>query len=266
MLLSELRTETIQEWLNDLPHAAETKRNTLKAMRQALKKGITWSYTTTNAATAVDLPDEDPRPPRPFQSQTEVDRLAAAFQKPLYSALVVFACETGLRPQEWQALRWSDVNTSERELTIRGTIRNRKIEEGKAKTKRSLRTVALSDRALAALNSLPRPLRDDPLVFAGRGGAPIGLASFRSRPWKRALAASGIEYREVYAMRDTYATSLLNLGISSDLIAAQMGNTPAIVLKHYGLWQKTSHEKMLDLINDAAEQTGQKPDSLELAQ
>jgi len=42
-----------------------------------------------------------------------------------------------------------------------------------------------------------------------------------------------------HMMRDTFAISLLEKGISTESVAALLGNTPAIVQKHYSPWVKS---------------------------
>ena len=69
----------------------------------------------------MGLPDEEPRPPhavkgprpaerdiRPFSSWTDVELVADAAGRS--GPLIHFACATGLRPQEWIALQWQDID------------------------------------------------------------------------------------------------------------------------------------------------------------
>src|SRR5215211_8589490 len=101
---------------------------------------------------AVEMPSAPPTNVRPFET------------------LVVFACATGLRPQEWQALEWQDVDVAGRHCRIRRTVGDGLVVSV-AKMDGSLRRVSLQQRALDAFAELPRPLDGRLLVFpAAEGG------------------------------------------------------------------------------------------------
>jgi len=53
---------------------------------------------------------------RPFRSLAEVDAVAEGAGD--YGALIRFACATGLRPEEWAALTWADVDFAARTATV----------------------------------------------------------------------------------------------------------------------------------------------------
>jgi len=74
------------------------------------RRAVEWNHVKTNAAKAVQMPRENLKAPRPFESPAEVDKVADAMKNPTHRALVLFACKTGLRPQEWQALKWTDLD------------------------------------------------------------------------------------------------------------------------------------------------------------
>jgi hypothetical protein len=54
----ELLPETIDVRLSRLAVGPTTKRHSLKAMRVALKRGVTWGYLPSNPAEAVEMPPE----------------------------------------------------------------------------------------------------------------------------------------------------------------------------------------------------------------
>ena len=101
---------------------------------------------------------------------------------------------TGLRPEEWAALEWRDVERGDGGAVTgrRAYTRGRLKEWGK--TDRSRRGVPLRQRVLGALDDLPRRI-DSRLVFAAPQGGHVDLHNWRSRDWKPALAAAGLEYR-----------------------------------------------------------------------
>jgi integrase len=264
-LITELDTETIEAWLARQPGSQQTKRKTLKRMRQALDKAVLWGYLQTNPAKAVQMPPEQPQAPQPFGSWDEVENVAAQLKSPTHRALVRFACATGLRPGEWQALRWSDIDKSAGRLTVNRTLQSGKIVENQAKTRGSLRAVELDALALAALASLAEPLDRTRLVFEGQRGVHINLAAFRRGLWAKALEAAGVEHRTPYAMRDTRATFALNAECEPAWIAGQLGHSVTVLLKTYARWTKSGNERNLRALADFAAESGHKLDTREEA-
>ena len=169
-----------------------------------------------------------------------------------YGAMVRFACATGLRPQEWQALEWKHIEFSQRELRVEQTVRDGKVEQT-AKTDGSLRTVWLSKRALDALRELSRPLNGG-LIFAAPGGGVVNLSNFRKRVWKKALMDAKVEYRAIDNTRHTYATLMLATGAPIEWISEQLGHAKIqTTLTHYARWTNRGHARIHALIDDYVE-------------
>ena len=133
VLVRELTSEQIAAWLARLPLKQTTKRATLKAMRYALARAVEWGYRRDNPATKVEMPKEPTYDAHPFESWDEARHVSSAFKSDRDRALVLFACATGLRPQEWQALRWSDIDRENRVVHVRRTIQNGKIARSERK-------------------------------------------------------------------------------------------------------------------------------------
>jgi integrase len=154
-LVRELRPDTIGAWLNSLTLAATTKRHVLTALRQSLAAGVDWHYLDEPGG-ARQGRGQPYRQQAPFESWAEVYAVADAIAAE-YRSLVVFACATGLRAQEWLAIEWHDVDTKARTATVRRTVQAGEVVELTAKTKGSLRTVQLQQPAIDALEALPTP-------------------------------------------------------------------------------------------------------------
>jgi integrase len=119
--------------------------------------------------------------------------------------MVLFAAATGLRPGEWLALEHRDVDREAQVVYVRRTLRNGRIKT--PKTKASVRAVPLQAIALAALDELPRPDPERPLLFPSATGGYFDLHNFRNRYWRPAQQAAGITpLRRLYDLRHTFAT------------------------------------------------------------
>lgn len=219
----------IATWRGSLPEGSRY-RLTL-ALRQALAAAVRWRYMVRNPA--VDAgPNPEPRTEeiKPFTVE-EIDKLAAELG-PAYGPMIVFACETGLRTNEWIALERRDVNRAGAAVTVQ-----RRYADGRLtpypKTVASRRRVPLSDRALAAIEQLP-PRIDTPLLFPAPRGGHIGLDTWRTRDWYPALDAAGISRRGPYCLRHTFATEALAAGISIFELARLMGTSVKVIDRTYG--------------------------------
>jgi integrase len=262
VLVRELLAESIGAWLNALeartgkPLSPVSRGNALKAMRQVLNAGVTWRYLAENPARAVAIPAPDEDGKHPFESWAEVFAVADAIGS-FYRPLVIFACATGLRPQEWQALHRNDIDRTARTASVRRTVRGGAIIEGKAKTPGSLRKVQLQQIALDTLPAFVlTPLTEDQLVFPSKQGKLLNLHSWRAKTWKKALDDAELEYREPYAMRDTFATLSLAAGAPIEWVAKQLGHVDrhgnprvSTTLKHYAKFLPEVDQRNLGVLD-----------------
>lgn len=128
------------------------------AMRQTLSAAVRWRCLRTNpVADAGANPVPRSEEFVPF-TRGEIDRIALELGATC-GPLVVFAAETGLRTNEWVALERRDVDKTGRAVMVQ-----RRYADGVLtafpKTERSRRSVPLTERALAAYESLPAQLQD----------------------------------------------------------------------------------------------------------
>ena len=206
----ERRVPEIAAWIGTLP--VGSRYGIVQALRQALEAAVRWGHMTQNPA---KLAGPNPQPKaeeiHPF-TQAEID-LVAEELGPKYGPAVVFASETGMRPSEWLAIEWRDVDRKAGVVLVERTCAYG-VTKAYGKTARSRRRVPLSSRALGALDATPRRL-DVRLVFPGHRGGVIDLKHFRRGQWKPALESAGIPPRRIYDMRHSYATWMLDAGFQT---------------------------------------------------
>ena len=234
-----IRSEQIGAWLHPLPYSDKTKRHILERMRCVLNAGVEWGYLGQSPARrgAVKAPPEGRVIEiQPFQSWAEVAAVAAAMDDDLDAAVVRFACATGLRPSEWQALRWSDVDVAEKMLFVAGT-----------KTENAARTINLSRLALEALELVPKD----------KGVTVFPIVTYyywRRDRWRDALAKAGLDQRPPGQMRHTFATLALSAGIPIDVVSKTMGHKDIkVTLKYYARHQRPSLQRYADLFDELEE-------------
>jgi integrase len=166
----------------------------------------------------------------------KTDRLYAAF-------FLVFT--TGLRRGELLALRWRDVDLKAGLLHVRQTlVRSRNHEEGKTqilfsepKTPQSRRTLPLLDECLTALKHyrahqaaeklmLGQAYDDHGLVFCQPDGKPIDPRNFNRR-FSQILKQAGLPHIRLHDSRHTFATLLLEQGVSPKTLQTMLGHSSA---------------------------------------
>ena len=253
--------EEIATWLASLmnvrkpnePLSGKTKQHILDAMREILDCAVGWGYLTRNPASGrlVRRPKATPAVVNPFTSWQEVKRVAA--KVPGYAALIIFACATGLRPEEWAAVTWADIDLKKRTCRVNKVFVKGHLRTTNGKTDGSFRTVVLQDQAIKALKSLPRPINREALVFTAPEGGYINLNNWRRRVWKQAVEAAGVEHRPPYQMRHTYATLALAAGADIYFVSKELGHRNIqTTLKHYARFLPAVDERNLKLLNEFA--------------
>jgi integrase len=227
--LRELLPDEIGAWAKRLPEGH--RHDAMVAFRQVLNAAVRWRLLEENPAKLVPNPLPRRAEIRPFDSWDEID--AVAEELGAFGPIVTFAAATGLRPEEWLALSRSDVDRAGRVVTVRRTFSGGELREH-GKTSRSRRRVPLRQRALDALEALP-PRVDTPLLFPALRGGHIQLHNWRSRDWKPAIRAAGVEpERRIYDLRHTYATFSLAAGVSLFTLSRRMGTSVAMIDRTYG--------------------------------
>ena len=196
----ERRVAEIAAWTRTLPEGS--RYGIVQALRQTLDAAVRWGQMGSNPA---KLAGRNPQPKReevePLEPE-EVERLADELG-PVYGPLVIVAAYTGMRPSEWTALEWRDVDRDAGVVTVERAFSYGQVKP--VKTKGSRRRVPLPARAAAALELVPRRL-DTRLVFPGSRGAHIDLRNWRKREWKPALEAAGLpRQRRPYDLRHSFA-------------------------------------------------------------
>ena len=195
----------------------KTVDNDLARMKRMFSVCITLGLCEKNPVKAVKFFKPESRRDRFLAPEEETALLEKA--PPHIHAAIIFSINTGLRLGEMLSLTWGQVDTKREEITVTAE---------KAKGKRS-RRVPLNARAKAALETLPRAIKTDALVFARFRG---NYAALR-KPWEKAVKEAEIHGVCWHTLRHTFASRLVMAG--ADLVTVQrlLGHTTlAMVLKY----------------------------------
>lgn len=251
-LVGDLSTDQIIAWLESEMDGLSLKyvRNAVTALRQALYQAIHEGVRKDNPAASAVLNVKAHIAKKHWSSGAEADPLTKSEIKQLLDAckeqcvrnLFEVAFETGLRTGELIALRPCDIDLDAAKLTVRRAIVY--AYEKDPKTKKGMRTVDLSPRAVAALKNQLEIAGDSGRVFHH----PRTLLAFKNSHqvwhlWKAAVELAEIRYRKPYQTRHTYASQMLSRpgGVNLFYLADQMGHTGIeMINRHYGRWIRES--------------------------
>jgi integrase len=225
-MIREIQPAEIAAWRPTIPEGH--RHETHAALRQVLAYGIRLKMLEDNPAAAIRNPAPKPTEFHAFQSWAEVEALAVELGE--WGAIAILATGTGLRPEEWLALEWSDIDFRSRSLTVQRVYSGGRLTHW-GKTIGSRRRVPLRRRVIDALEPIRR---QGGLVFEAPRGGHLDLHNWRARDWKPALSAAGLPARRIYDMRHTYATFSLAAGVNLFTLARRMGTSVEMIDRTYG--------------------------------
>lgn len=158
-----------------------------------------------------------------------------------YHDFVSFLFQTGVRNGEGIGLTVADVHFNDGEIVIRQSLsRTRKgsnaaarvLKSTKMDNERHLPMSGSPELKEMLLKNCAGKSKDD-FVFTSKKGNPIDDRMFQRRIYKPLLEKLGINNRDLYACRHTFATRAVQSGMRPDQVAYIMGDEVETVLKNY---------------------------------
>lgn len=234
--VTELTAGEVEEWCYSLNCSAKRINNILIPLRQVFKDTFYNGLIDRDPMLRVKSFKVSYPEPNPFSSkeiELILDQLADQERN-----LIQFAFWSGLRTSELIALRWKDIDFENSRFYVRvARVRN---HEKSTKTSSGIRTIALHDQSKIALLNQIKHTKQSLIVFHDpKNDAPWASDQpVRKRVWMPALKAAGIEYRNPYQTRHTFASMMLSRNILTPFeLAYQMGHKDwGMIRKVYARW------------------------------
>jgi integrase len=215
-------------------------------LHKALSQAVKWSMVPRNIAELVKAPRLVPREMKTLSAE-ETRRLLEAARGDKLEGLYVLAVITGMRQGELLALKWQDVDLENATIGVRRTLTKNggRLLLGEPKTRKSRRTIRLTDAAVRALREhLARQVtqiehlgdlyRDEGLVFASEVGTLINPTNLRKRSFARLLKRAELPLIRFHDLRHTCATLLLSRNVHPKYVQELLGHANiAITLDTY---------------------------------
>ncbi|MGD0459060.1 MAG: tyrosine-type recombinase/integrase [Terriglobia bacterium] len=224
--------QSLYRELLDRGLAARSIRYTHAVLRSALKQAVRWRLLLTNPAELVDLPRQTRRSVEVLSVEQARGFMTAIAGHP-YEALFGLAMTSGMRPSEYLALTWADIDLVRGTVSVSRTLEWKKGGWQFADTKRSRsrRVIKLQAWVIALLEkhrqSVDGRKDDNPeraLVFVAKCGGPIRESKFVRRYFKPLVREAGLPNIRLYDLRHTAATLALAAGVSPKVISEQLGH------------------------------------------
>ncbi|MBA4059497.1 site-specific integrase [uncultured Acidovorax sp.] len=228
LALKDLDQATIERWA---ANEGKTRPSSARLAWRLLTVFLTWCAEQPEYANL--LPDKNPAKTKKARealgkagTKSDVlqrEQLAAWFaavqqiQNPVIAACLQMMLLTGARPGEVLGLRWEDVNTQWKGISIRDKV------EG-------TREIPATPYTLHLLAALPR--RNE-WVFSSPTSA-SGCLTEPNNPHTRACAAAGLEGLTLHGLRRSFASLTEWLEVPAGVVAQIQGHKPsATAEKHY---------------------------------
>jgi integrase/recombinase XerC len=164
---------------------------------------------------------------------TKYQRAEAAYECRRARAMVLILRHTALRVSDVCTLRRDAISWDEESKTWRLLLRTQKSGE-------PVYLPVPSDLKFA-LDALPPPRKaplDCPCYFWNGVTSKRAVVGIAERALASVFKKSGVPNAHAHRFRHTLATRLLGQGATYEEVADILGNSPAVVRKHYGKWSK----------------------------
>ncbi len=164
-----------------------------------------------------------------------IEAFETRFQDLRYYYYVAFCFYVGCRPSEAIALTWNDISSDLSKITFRDAIvaapgGKQRCSGLKTQKKRVFPCSTQVQKLLGKMKSTRSP--NSELVFTSSKGNIFSINYFR-KVWLKILNELEIEYRKPYQTRHTFITLCLEAGANPKDIAKWVGNSSAVIFRHY---------------------------------
>jgi len=229
--LERLSVEFLRDFRDSLKHSPVTQQKKLENLRAFMSFCQASEWISKNPAKAVKLPKVVRRQVKPFSSQ-EIEKLLGACAKyrgdgERMRAMVMLLRTTGLRISDAVSLPRERVN-------------NGRLFLYTSKTGTPV-WCPLPKDALAALNALPG---EKFFFWSGNGELKSAIEDWRRRFTAVARLAK-VDDAHFHRFRHSFSATLLEKGVPVEMVATLLGNTPAVVVKHYSAFVE-SRQKAIE--------------------
>jgi integrase len=221
--------------------SARLVRHAHSALHNALKQAVKWGLLSRNPSDLVELP-KVPHKERRVLSPVEAQEFLKAADVMPHGLIFEFALITGMRPEEYLALQWADLDFQRGTAQVRrALVRHKKswsFED--PKTARSRRTVYLPAQLIEkfmahkrkqskARLKLGAAWQAFDLVFCSEEGTPLAIPNLTYRYFRPILTKAGLPRIRLYDLRHSCATLLLIAEENPKVVSERLGHSTIVL-------------------------------------
>lgn len=215
--------------------SASYKRKIISIFKTALREILKVSGDYASFMEVIKLPKAENTVVQVFSIKEQRLVENAAMNSKDKRALGILLCfYSGIRLGELCALRWGDIDFEAGTISIVRTVsRNKNFQYsgnktnliiGMPKSKKSVRIVPLPDFLLKLSNELKLYAKNETCYVLSGSKTPIDPRTYQ-KLFKRILASAGVKNRKFHAIRHTFATRALELGVDIKTISEILGHS-----------------------------------------
>ena len=215
-----------------------TVNNNLRAVRTFFNCLKRWEVISKNPCDEIDQVHIPERLPS-YLTISQLQHLIGTIKDQWITPIILFAAMTGARLGEILNLTWDRVDMTSRTALIESSI-SYQVKCGK------IRAIPLNETAYAVLASLPHR---QGLVFRGKRGGHAN-ANHVSGKFREAARKAGLDKRlHFHSLRHTFASLLVQNGVSLYQVQKLLGHSSARVTEVYAHLQNPLLHDVVNTIN-----------------
>lgn len=211
----------------------------MNVLKSALSLAKSFDIIDKNNADKIKLPAPTERPVYAFEKTEQEDLEKFCLESKTNNHIGIVIClYTGIRLGELLALTWQDIDFSTGLISITKTAYRAKengvskIVVDQPKTKNSVRIIPLPNVLLDILKQIKQTSKSKYVLSTRKGGI-VENRSYQ-RTYATILHKLNIPYKNFHALRHTFATRAIEMGIDVKTLSEIMGHkNPIITLARY---------------------------------
>jgi integrase len=207
----------------------------------ALRQAVKWRMISQNPSNLVELP-KVPHTERRVLSPEYATRFLQAGDEMPRGLIFEFALLSGMRPEEFLALKWADLDLERGTVQVRRALvrHNNSWSFEEPKTKKSRRTITLPMPLLKKLAAHRRKQWEwrlkvggewqaHDLVFCSEWGTPHSVPNLTYRYFRPILTAAKLPRIRLYDLSHSCATLLLIAEENPKVVSERLGHSTVVL-------------------------------------
>ncbi|GAB6099229.1 site-specific integrase [Halanaerocella petrolearia] len=208
-----------------------------RVLSKALKHAVKWRVLDNNPAEVIQAPSPD-RPEIKALTPEQIEKLLEVANDWVYD-LIYIAVYTGMRRGEILALRWQDVNFTEKKLQVKQGVTN-PVGKGlifrKPKTPSSIRPIDVDEDVIKVLKRRKKEQQENQLRLADKYNNQYNLVFCKetgeairpqtaTRNFNRVAKKAELSKFRLHDLRHTHATLMLQAEVHPKIVQERLGHS-----------------------------------------